>query len=766
MSAIIPGYEYDIFISYRQNDNKYDGWVTEFVDNLKRELEATIKEKLTVYFDENPHDGLHDHHDVDDSLKDKLKSLIFIPVVSQTYCDTNSFAWVHEFKAFIESSKMDELGPKIKLPNGNVSSRILPIKIHDLDPSDQHLFEAATKGPMRSIDLIYSSTGINRPLRSTEEHLEDNIHKTIYRDQINKVANAVKEIIYGIKNEESTSETILPETWDAEKEVEVESKSAINKSLIYGIIGAIILIIAGYVGYQSFNQYDDIPENLEKSIAVRPFINLSTDPEQQYFADGVMEDILTHLSQIEALRVTSRSSVEKYRDSNITAPEIGKELDVNYLLEGSVRKSGEQIMITTKLIRTGDDRQLWASNFTEDFSMEKLFEIQQGIAGNIVSELQVQISPEQIEDIVQSMSSNEEAYEHFVKGYKYYKLYTAEDNDRAIYHFRKAIEIDSTFGRAYGGLANSFNMLRINYGYPRSYKRDSSQYYALKGMQLDERCAECYKAYGQSGGANFGEMLERAITINPNYATGLTMLTGRRFGNGDYKGSFELIERLKTVNKGDFYQVLGQCYHNIGLTQTGLDCFKLMEKTQPFGTVDAYLYGGLLSFAGDSDAIVQYNLSFDLGGDSINYHRAIIIELTFNGKHSEVIDYYEENLTHPGAQVPFDWIVYNYYKAGRVDAIRVETMARLESMTRYIRKARYLSMLGQMEESLSHLKEAVDNGHLGDITRDRYFEPLFDNPEFIKLVEKQDMRRKEVFKILEDTDLPMPAEISQMVRQR
>ena len=175
--------------------------------------------------------------------------------------------------------------------------------------------------------------------------------------------------------------TILPETRDAEKEVEAESKRSINKSLVYGIVGAIILIIAAYVGYQSFKQPEDIPENLEKSIAVRPFINLSTDPEQQYFADGVMEDILTHLSQIEALHVTSRSSVEKYRDSNITAPEIGDELDVNYLLEGSVRKSGEQIMITTKLIRTGDDRQLWASNFTEDFSMEKLFEIQQGDRG-------------------------------------------------------------------------------------------------------------------------------------------------------------------------------------------------------------------------------------------------------------------------------------------------------------------------------------------------------------------------------------------------
>src|SRR4030043_707578 len=84
MASLIPGYEYDIFISYRQKDNKYDGWVTEFVDNLKKELEATFKEDISVYFDINPHDGLLETHEVDESLKDKLKCLVFIPVISRT----------------------------------------------------------------------------------------------------------------------------------------------------------------------------------------------------------------------------------------------------------------------------------------------------------------------------------------------------------------------------------------------------------------------------------------------------------------------------------------------------------------------------------------------------------------------------------------------------------------------------------------------------------------------------------------------------------
>ncbi|HUX58106.1 MAG TPA: hypothetical protein VMV77_14100 [Bacteroidales bacterium] len=97
MASLIPGYEYDIFISYRQKDNKHDGWVTKFVDNLKGEIEATFKEDISVYFDENPHDRLLETHNVDKSLEDKLKCLIFIPILSQTYCDPNSYSWKYEF---------------------------------------------------------------------------------------------------------------------------------------------------------------------------------------------------------------------------------------------------------------------------------------------------------------------------------------------------------------------------------------------------------------------------------------------------------------------------------------------------------------------------------------------------------------------------------------------------------------------------------------------------------------------------------------------
>src|ERR1035437_168508 len=141
MSSIIPGYTYDIFISYRQKDNKGDKWVSEFVDALKTELESTFKEEVSLYFDVNPHDGLLETHDVNASLKEKLKCLIFIPVISRTYCDPNSFAWEHELKPFIETAQADQLGLKINLPNGNVASRVLSVRIHDLDITDIKLCE-------------------------------------------------------------------------------------------------------------------------------------------------------------------------------------------------------------------------------------------------------------------------------------------------------------------------------------------------------------------------------------------------------------------------------------------------------------------------------------------------------------------------------------------------------------------------------------------------------------------------------------------------
>ncbi len=202
MASVISNFQYDIFVSYRHNDNKYDGWVTEFVEKLSQELDATVKDKISIYFDKNPYEGLQETHHVDQSIHNKIKSLIFIPIISQTYCDTASFAWKQEFKVFKTESENDPIGRLVKLPNGNVGSRILPVKIHEIEIEDTKLLEMELDGALRSIDFIYRDAGVNRPLRPVDDGISNTGGRILYRNQINKLANAIKEIIQGLKLKE------------------------------------------------------------------------------------------------------------------------------------------------------------------------------------------------------------------------------------------------------------------------------------------------------------------------------------------------------------------------------------------------------------------------------------------------------------------------------------------------------------------------------------------------------------------------------------
>jgi class 3 adenylate cyclase len=201
-SSIYPGYDCDIYISYRANDNQYDGWVTEFASKLERELGATVKDKLTIWFDKSA-ETLYKHpSQVADGEGKWSKSIIFIPIVSQTYCDPASLTWQMEFKGFKDAISRDSIGPTVKLLNGNTVSRILPVRIHDIDADDVRLLESEVTGGLRSIDFIYRDPGINRPLRPLDDEKNSESGRPMYRNQINKLANAVKEIVQGIRSKD------------------------------------------------------------------------------------------------------------------------------------------------------------------------------------------------------------------------------------------------------------------------------------------------------------------------------------------------------------------------------------------------------------------------------------------------------------------------------------------------------------------------------------------------------------------------------------
>ena len=343
MPSIIQGFEYDIFISYRHNDNK-SGWVTEFIKALQEELAATIKEPVSVYFDSNPHDGLLETHNVDKSLEGKLKCLIFIPILSQTYSDPKSFAWQHEFCVFnkmaIEGAPLSgpvpplsgregqglssvsrevRFGRDIKLSNGNVASRILPIKIHDLDTEDKATIENEIGGVLRAIEFIYKEPGVNRPLKSSDNKA-DNQNKTDYRNQVNKVANAIKEIISALKN--PSTQVPRPTT---NHQPPTNPNNPKTKFILAGAI-VLLLIIAGYFLYPKLTSARKEQNEVGKSIAVLPFENMSGDTEQEYFSDGIAEEIINSLAQVKQLKVAGRTSSFQFKGKSPDLHDIQENL--------------------------------------------------------------------------------------------------------------------------------------------------------------------------------------------------------------------------------------------------------------------------------------------------------------------------------------------------------------------------------------------------------------------------------------------------------
>ncbi len=435
--AIVSGFEYDIFISYRHNDNR-SGWVTEFVKALQEELAATIKEPVSVYFDSNPHDGLLETHNVDKSLEGKLKCLIFIPILSQTYCDPKSFAWQHEFCSFNKISKEDQFGRDVKLSNGNVASRILPVKIHDLDSNDKTFIETEIGGVLRAIEFVFKSQGVNRPLRATEDHPHDNQNKTFYRDQINKVANAIKELIVAMQK----PVVAAPST----RKSNVDSvPPSVRKKL--SIVAASILAI-GFLTFSLFYFLDwgsKFDPKIDKSIAVLPFKNMSGDKDQTYFSDGMMDEILNQLVKIGDLKVSSRTSSMQYRDSKLSLKDIAAELSVANVLEGSVQKSGDRVRIIVQLIDAATDKHLWSESY--DKNLSDVFAIQTEISKSIAQQLNIVLSPADKKQLEHIPTTNQQAYDYYLKA-------RAKQRDgknfEAIPLLDRAIVLDSNFSLAYG----------------------------------------------------------------------------------------------------------------------------------------------------------------------------------------------------------------------------------------------------------------------------------------------------------------------------
>lgn len=534
MASLIPGFEYDIFISYRQKDNEYDGWVTEFVTNLKRELNATFKEDISIYFDASPQDGLHETYSVDESLIKKLNCLVFIPIISQTYCDPKSFAWEHELCYYNSLAEKDSFGRIVMLPGGNVASRILPVKIHELDTEDKVLLENELGGTLRSIDFIYKSTGVNRPLLSHEDHPHDNLNKTYYRDQINKVANALKEIINTLRKHDQTDAEHVQKIINEKqgKRISFNPKIIVSLLLAFAVLAVVYFFIP---------RPHRSSKEIEKSIAVLPFKNDSPDQENTHFIDGIMEEILTNLQTIKDLRVISRTSVEQFRNQSKSIPVISKVLGVNYIVEGSAQKYGDAFRLRVQLTRADKESQLWSRSYEQELKeASDIFNIQSQIAQSIAGELKVIITPKEKKLIEKTPTKFLTAYDDYLNGQFYWRKLTHNDLETARKYFELARDKDPSYALAYAGISDTW-LAQAQAGYVSPEDAGPKAVSAMmKALELDSTLAQVHCSLGLvkyisewDWKASESEF-QKAFAINPNLAeahahySNLLDITGRQ----------------------------------------------------------------------------------------------------------------------------------------------------------------------------------------------------------------------------------------------
>jgi len=265
-------------------------------------------------------------------------------------------------------------------------------------------------------------------------------------------------------------------------------------------------------------------KKIQPSIAVLPFTNLSADKEQEYFCDGMAEEIINALTQLEGLRVVARTSSFSFRGKEIDIREIGRKLNVENLLEGSVRKAGNRVRITAQLINVADGYHLWSDKY--DRNIEDIFAIQDEISLAIVDRLKVKLLKEEKAKLVKRFTENQEAYNLYLKGRYFWNRRYEGGLQKGIEFFQQAIEKDPLYALAYVGMADCYILLGHFGWLPPKEAYPRARTAAEKALEIDDKFAEAHTSMGwirtfyDWDWVGAEEEFKRALNLNPNYATG------------------------------------------------------------------------------------------------------------------------------------------------------------------------------------------------------------------------------------------------------
>lgn len=381
---------------------------------------------------------------------------------------------------------------------------------------------------------------------------------------------------------------------------------------------AAVPTVTGQGGAVADRQPEAMPAAEKESIAVLPFANMSTDPEQEFFADGITEDILTRLAAIGELRVISRTSIMRYKNSDKSLPEIAAELGVSHVLEGSVRRAGNQVRITGQLIRAADDAHLWAQSF--DRELADIFGVQAEIAEHIVQALQLELAEGERERLQHQGTRNAAAYEQYLLGRALLnQSFSNRDGriaqlEQAEARFRAALDHDPDYADAWVGLART-----LRYGFYVRPERAAADYQAgvdaaRRAIRLAPESAGGYVWLGQAYlarglGEAAAEQFQLAAEVEPESVDVLSAQALIYRNTGRLAEAVRLLERAVRIEPGDAYlrDALGGAARDLGDLRRASEAYEVAwGDITPHEARLACMLSGNAMLAGDREAARRF----------------------------------------------------------------------------------------------------------------------------------------------------------------
>src|ERR1700719_882408 len=358
-------------------------------------------------------------------------------------------------------------------------------------------------------------------------------------------------------------------------------------------------------------------EQLERpSIAVLPFNNMSGDPEQEYFSDGITEDIITDLSKVSGLFVVARNTAFTYKGKPVKVQQVGQELGVAFILEGSVRKAASRVRVTGQLISSKDGGHVWADRYDRDLT--DIFAIQDEITHAIVEELKVKLLPQEQKSIGQTPTDNVEAYTYYLRGRQFMQRHSKSNYQLARRMFAKAVELDPLYARAYAGIADCDSFLFLHYYLDVGIASILAT--SAKALAREEGLAEAHASRGLalSLGQRYDEAtaeFEQAIALDPNSFEAHYFYARACVSQGKLERAAALFERAAEVKPDDYQSLilLMQIYESLGrdrdkqdAARRGLERAERELTLHPENPRPAYLGAAALATLGETDRAEEW----------------------------------------------------------------------------------------------------------------------------------------------------------------